>query len=181
MSGASTSSSVSSHNTPNIASINDVSALFQTAKKYEELNVIGTVYKLYTPCNYAHVVTLWYRPPEVLLGVSYNTAVDVWSCGCVMAELHTRSPLMPGSSDSDQLHCIFRLIGRPPRQEWPSSVCVLPDSFPDYPPQDLADLLPRIHHHALDLIKRMLVFDPAKRLTALDCLDHPYFTEEPLT
>ncbi|KAL0809847.1 hypothetical protein ABMA28_011336 [Loxostege sticticalis] len=127
------------------------------------------------------VVTLWYRPPEVLLGASYNTAVDVWSCGCVLAELHTRSPLVAGTSDSDQLHCIFRLIGRPSRQEWPDNVSIVPDSFPDYHAQDLADVLPNIHPNALDLIKKMLVFDPSKRLTALDCLEHPYFTEEPLT
>ncbi|KPI96672.1 PREDICTED: cyclin-dependent kinase 4 [Papilio xuthus] len=127
------------------------------------------------------VVTLWYRPPEVLLGVSYNTAVDVWSCGCVLAQLHTRSPLLPGSSDSDQLHCIFRLIGRPPRQEWPDNVSVVADSFPPYPARDLADILPRAHPNAVNMIKGMLVFDPAKRLTALDCLEHPYFTEEPLT
>ncbi|XP_073964846.1 cyclin-dependent kinase 4 isoform X2 [Choristoneura fumiferana] len=127
------------------------------------------------------VVTLWYRPPEVLLGVSYNTGVDVWSAGCVLAQLHTRTPLLPGASDSDQLHCIFRLIGRPPRAEWPENVSIVIDSFPEYPPQDFADVFPRIHPHALDLIQRMLVFDPAKRLTALDCLEHPYFTDEPLT
>ncbi|CAH2229509.1 cyclin-dependent kinase 4 [Pararge aegeria] len=126
------------------------------------------------------VVTLWYRPPEVLLGISYNTAVDVWSCACVLAQLHTRAPLLQADCDSQQLHCIFRLIGRPPRHEWPENVAIVADSFPDYPPQDLADVLPRIHPHALDMIKGMLVFDPAKRLTALDCLEHPYFTEEPL-
>ncbi|KAL4712151.1 hypothetical protein ACJJTC_011012 [Scirpophaga incertulas] len=127
------------------------------------------------------VVTLWYRPPEVLLGASYNTAVDVWSCGCVLAELHTRAPLLPASSDSEQLHAIFRLIGRPPRYEWPDSVSIMRDSFPDYPPKDLAYVIPNAHPHALDLIKRMLVFDPAKRLTALDCLEHPYFTDEPIS
>lgn len=127
------------------------------------------------------VVTLWYRPPEVLLGVSYNTAVDVWSAGCVLAQLHTRKPLLPGSSDSHQLTIIFRLIGRPSRTEWPENASVMLDSFPDYQAQDLAEIIPRIHPHALELIKGMLVFDPAKRLTALDCLEHPYFTEEPLT
>ncbi|XP_041986175.1 cyclin-dependent kinase 6 [Aricia agestis] len=127
------------------------------------------------------VVTLWYRPPEVLLGASYNTAVDVWSCGCVLAQLHTRTPLLQGSCDTEQLHCIFRLIGRPSRHEWPDNVSILADSFPEYLPQDLADVLPRTHPHAVDLIKGMLVFDPAKRLTALDCLEHPYFTDEPLT
>ncbi|KAJ8704694.1 hypothetical protein PYW07_011882 [Mythimna separata] len=127
------------------------------------------------------VVTLWYRPPEVLLGTSYNTAVDVWSAGCVLAQLHTRKPLLPGASDSDQLHEIFRLIGRPSRQEWPENVSIMLDSFPAYQPQDLAEVIPRIHPHALELIKGMLIFDPAKRLTALDCLEHPYFTDEPLT
>lgn len=126
------------------------------------------------------VVTLWYRPPEVLLGARYCSALDVWSAGCVLAQLHTRRPLLPGASDSDQLHRIFRLIGRPPRSEWPDNVSIELDSFPSYPPQDLARILPRIHPHALDLIKGMLVFDPSKRLTAMDCLEHPYFTEEPV-
>ncbi|CAB3262133.1 unnamed protein product [Arctia plantaginis] len=126
------------------------------------------------------VVTLWYRPPEVLLGVSYNTAVDVWSAGCVLAQLHTRKPLLPGSSDSHQLSSIFRLIGRPSREEWPENASVMLDSFPAYKPMDLQEIIPRIHPHALEIIKGMLVFDPAKRLTALDCLEHPYFTEEPL-
>ncbi|CAH1643068.1 unnamed protein product [Spodoptera littoralis] len=126
------------------------------------------------------VVTLWYRPPEVLLGARYNTAVDVWSAACVLAQLHSRKPLLPGASDSDQLHCIFRLIGRPSRSEWPDNVSIMLDSFPEYQPQDLAEILPRIHFQALELIKGMLVFDPAKRLTALDCLEHPYFTDEPL-
>ncbi|KAG6451614.1 cyclin-dependent kinase 6 [Manduca sexta] len=126
------------------------------------------------------VVTLWYRPPEVLLGVSYNTAVDVWSCACVLAQLHSRRALLPGAADTDQLHRIFRLIGRPPREQWPENVSVMIDSFPDYEPQDLADVIPGITPLALDLIKGMLVFEPSKRLTAMDCLEHPYFTEEPL-
>ncbi|CAG9134173.1 unnamed protein product [Plutella xylostella] len=54
------------------------------------------------------VVTIWYRPPEVLLCLSYNTAVDVWSCGCVLAELHLRSPLLPAATDTQQLQRIFR-------------------------------------------------------------------------
>ncbi|KOB71611.1 Cyclin dependent kinase 4 [Operophtera brumata] len=92
----------------------------------------------------------------VLLGVSYNTAVDVWSCGCVLAQIHTRCPLLPGSSDSDQLHRIFRLIGRPARDEWPTNVSILPDSFPDYKPQDLARIMPKIHPDALNMIKNIL-------------------------
>ncbi|XP_059058879.1 cyclin-dependent kinase 6 [Achroia grisella] len=124
------------------------------------------------------VVTLWYRPPEVLLGAAYNTAVDVWSAGLVLAQLRTRAPLLPGASDSDQLHCIFRLLGRPSREEWPSTAAVMRDSFPDYPPRNLANQLPGTPPLALDLIQGMLIFDPAKRLTALDCLEHPYFTEE---
>lgn len=126
------------------------------------------------------VVTLWYRPPEVLLGLSYNTSVDIWSVGCVLAQLHTLQPLFPGTSEGDQLDLIFRVIGRPPKCEWPENVSIVADNFPEYPPRDIADLIPRINSHALEIIKGLLVFEPSKRLTALDCLQHPYFTEEPL-
>lgn len=127
------------------------------------------------------VVTLWYRPPEVLLGLSYNTAVDVWSAGCVLAELHTLRPLFAGTSEGDQLDKIFSVIGRPPKSQWPENVSVVADNFPQYAAQDLFTICPKMTAPAKDLIEGMLVFEPAKRLTALDCLQHSYFTDEPLT
>ena len=65
----------------------------------------------------------WYRPPELLFGCRYySTAVDIWSVGCIFAELMLRIPYLPGESDMDQLKTIFRALGTPTEEEWP--VCV---------------------------------------------------------
>jgi serine/threonine protein kinase len=62
----------------------------------------------------------WYRPPELLFGCRYySTAVDIWSVGCIFAELMLRIPYLPGESDMDQLKTIFRALGTPTEEEWP--------------------------------------------------------------
>ena len=62
----------------------------------------------------------WYRPPELLFGARYySTAVDIWSVGCILAELMLRIPYLPGESDMDQLKTIFRALGTPTEDEWP--------------------------------------------------------------
>ena len=69
------------------------------------------------------VVTLWYRAPEVLMeSTRYSTPLDIWSCGCIFAEMATGRPLFPGSSDNDQLNRIFRILGTPTRDTWPSII-----------------------------------------------------------
>lgn len=79
----------------------------------------------YIPCF--KVITLWYRPPEILLGSKhYSTAVDLWSVGCIFAEMLTMKPLFPGESQIDQLFCIFRILGTPTEERWPG-VSTLPD------------------------------------------------------
>ena len=66
------------------------------------------------------VVTLWYRAPEILLGsVEYSTPIDVWSIGCIFAEMVTKKPLFSGDSDLDQLYRIFRILGTPNESNWP--------------------------------------------------------------
>ena len=72
------------------------------------------------------VVTLWYRAPDVLLGSrNYSTSIDMWSVGCIFAEMTTGKPLFPGKNNDDQLHKIFALLGTPNEQTWPrySSAC----------------------------------------------------------
>ena len=97
--------------------------------------------------NFTHeVVTLWYRPPEILLGEKiYSTAVDIWSLGCIFAEMLTKKPLFPGDSEIDQLFRIFRLLGTPDETIWPG-VTQLQDfnsSFPSWEvPKNFADILP---------------------------------------
>ena len=68
-------------------------------------------------------VPRWYRPPELLFGCRYySTAVDIWSVGCIFAELMLRIPYLPGESDMDQLKTIFRALGTPTEEEWPVRV-----------------------------------------------------------
>ena len=76
------------------------------------------------------VVTLWYRAPDVLLGSrTYNTSIDIWSAGCIMAEMFTGRPLFPGTTNEDQLMKIFRLMGTPSERSWPASSPSLPSSL----------------------------------------------------
>jgi len=122
------------------------------------------------------VVTLWYRSPEVLLGTTYASSVDIWSCGCIFAELLTQKPLFPGQNESDQLAQIFGVIGTPAETDWPESQ-ILRTNFADIQPRYLSDILPEISDDGEDLLKQMLKFDPLKRISAQEALSHPYFSE----
>jgi len=131
--------------------------------------------------SYTHeVVTLWYRPPDVLMGSrKYSTSVDIWSIGCIMAEMITAHPLFPGQNDQDQLHKIFKGLGTPLVEEWPS-VVELPEwkaEFVQYPAQPWTQLVPGIDTAGIDLISRLLKQDPNQRISAKNSLDHPYFKE----
>lgn len=132
---------------------------------------------------YTHeIVTLWYRAPEVLLGSStfgkYSSPVDMWSIGCIFAEMVTKEPLFPGDSEIDELYRIFRALGTPNEQVWPG-VSQLPnfkDTFPQWTPKPLAELLPEFSPLALDLLSKMLVYEPSQRISSRAALQHPYFT-----
>ncbi|XP_024996226.1 cell division control protein 2 homolog A-like isoform X1 [Cynara cardunculus var. scolymus] len=126
------------------------------------------------------VVTLWYRAPEILLGShQYSTPVDVWSIGCIFAEMVNRCPLFPGDSEIDELFKIFKIMGTPKEDTWPG-VTSLPDyksTFPKWPPQDLATMVPNLDKAGLDLLHKMLNLDPCKRITARAALAHEYFKD----
>ncbi|XP_053995659.1 cyclin-dependent kinase 4-like [Hylaeus anthracinus] len=124
------------------------------------------------------VVTQWYRAPEVLLGCSYATPVDIWSVGCILAELSRLEPLFPGTSEGDQLDRIFQVIGTPSQEEWPENVSLSWTAFACRPPKPLAAIIPDLNEDGLDLIKNLLMFDPHSRLTAAQALRHRYFTED---
>ncbi|KAF8882243.1 kinase-like domain-containing protein [Infundibulicybe gibba] len=120
--------------------------------------------------TYTHeVVTLWYRAPEVLLGSRhYSTAIDMWSVGCIFAEMAMQgAPLFPGDSEIDQIFKIFRILGTPNEESWPG-VSGLPDykaTFPQWSRQDLARIVPALDDVGLDILKRTLTYDSAKRIS----------------
>ncbi|KAL0710945.1 hypothetical protein Bca4012_017923 [Brassica carinata] len=136
--------------------------------------------------SYTHeIVTLWYRAPEVLLGSThYSTGVDMWSVGCIFAEMVRRIALFPGESEFQQLLHIFRLLGTPTEKQWPG-VMTLRDwhVYPKWEPQDLSRVVPSLSPEGLDLLtsealnkmQSMLRYNPAERISAKAALDHPYF------
>lgn len=127
------------------------------------------------------VVTLWYRAPEVLLGLPYATPVDIWSVGCIIVELYTRKPLFCGKSENEQLSEILRILGKPPREEWPEKNAPIKWSAFDITEKvDLKTIAPNMCENVLSIVMKMLAFDPKKRITALEALSHEYFLEEPI-
>jgi len=131
--------------------------------------------------QYTHeVVTLWYRAPEILLGQArYSTPVDIWSAGCIFAEVAMKSPLFPGDSEIDQLFRIFRTLGTPNESVW-AGVTKLPEyqpTFPQHPPQPLSKIIPQLDSAGIDLLEKMLQYEPVKRISAKSALQHPFFDD----
>ncbi|CAE6409239.1 unnamed protein product [Rhizoctonia solani] len=126
------------------------------------------------------VVTLWYRAPDVLLGSrTYNTSIDVWSCGCIFAEMITGVPLFRGRDNQDQLLNIMRIIGTPDERVLRKIAADSPEiqlkQYPRYPKVPWQQVVPKASPQAIDLLERLLQFDPTKRITAQEALSHPYF------
>lgn len=128
--------------------------------------------------NTCYVVTRWYRSPELLLASDdYATAIDMWSIGCILAEMYTRRPIFPGKDTRNQVELICRIIGKPTPAEIESVRNKRAREFlKSLPPSrcvSWAKVLPEADESARDLISRLLVFDPKKRLTAKEALEHP--------
>jgi serine/threonine protein kinase len=111
----------------------------------------------------------------------YGTAVDMWSIGCIFAELASSRALFPGDSEIDQLYRIFRVLGTPNESTWPG-ISALPHykcSFPKWPALLLDELVNSdgriLDESGLDLLGRMLTCDPNQRVSAAEALKHPYF------
>ncbi|KAL2347089.1 hypothetical protein Fmac_001089 [Flemingia macrophylla] len=130
----------------------------------------------------SRVVTLWYRPPELLLGATlYGAGIDLWSAGCILAELLAGKPIMPGRTEVEQLHKIFKLCGSPSEEYWrkyrlPNATIFKPqqpykrcisETFKDFAPS------------SLPLIESLLAIDPDDRGTASAALNSEFFTTEP--
>ncbi|KAI5076292.1 hypothetical protein GOP47_0008357 [Adiantum capillus-veneris] len=129
-----------------------------------------------------YVVTRWYRAPELLLSCEeYTSAIDVWSVGCIFAELLGRKPIFPGKDYLHQLKLILNTIGSPNPD---TGLCFIHShkarafirSQPRSPQVCLSQLYPEANPLALNLIERMLVFDPAQRITVAEALQHPYLS-----
>ncbi|KAJ5068219.1 cyclin-dependent-like kinase 5 [Anaeramoeba ignava] len=128
------------------------------------------------------VVTLWYRPPDVLLGnLKYGTSIDIWSTGCIFAEMYIKKPLFRGKSPKNQLKKIFKKMGTPSKEAWPS-VVKLPGwseyNFQEYPGKTLQELVPTMEDpEGFDLLSRMLQCNPAKRCSAKEAMKHSFFND----
>ncbi|XP_065596505.1 cyclin-dependent kinase 18 [Cyrtonyx montezumae] len=125
------------------------------------------------------VVTLWYRPPDVLLGsTEYSTPIDMWGVGCIHYEMVTGRPMFPGSTVKEELHLIFRLLGTPTEDTWPgitSSEEFRAYNFTQYRAQPLINHAPRLDSDGIDLLMNLLLYEAKSRISAEVALRHPYF------
>ncbi|KAI4970492.1 hypothetical protein ZWY2020_001406 [Hordeum vulgare] len=127
------------------------------------------------------VVTLWYRAPELLLGATdYGVGIDLWSAGCLLAEMFSGKPLMPGRTEVEQLFKIFSLCGSPPDEYWPRMK--LPATFrpPKTYKSTMAEKFAGMPPSALPLLATLLALDPAARGTAAQALQSEFFSTPPL-
>lgn len=129
-----------------------------------------------------YVVTRWYRAPEVILNASeYTKAIDIWSIGCIFAELLGRTALFPGDNYLDQIQRIISVLGTPRYDDisYISNEKALEfiRSIPKRSRQSFSEIFPDANPLALDLVKKMLTFNPNMRLTVEECLAHPYFED----
>ncbi|KAF8880072.1 kinase-like domain-containing protein [Infundibulicybe gibba] len=135
----------------------------------------------YTNC----VVTRWYRPPELLLGArQYGGEVDLWGIGCVLGEMFSRRPILPGTSDLDQLEKIWQLCGTPNQHTWPNydalPGCEGVKRFSTNHSRRIKQTYESVGPETCDLLDKLLTCNPRERITASQALDHDYFWTDPL-
>lgn len=165
------------------------SGFFHRDIKPENLLVSGDLVKLADfglareirsrPPYTEYVSTRWYRAPEVILrSPNYNAPIDIWAVGTIMAELFTLRPLFPGETETDQIFRICSVKGPPTLADWPEGVALanaMKLAFPPFNPTPLQTLIPQASLHAVHLMTLLLQYDPLKRPTAADALQHPFF------
>jgi len=134
--------------------------------------------------KYTHeVVTVWYRPPEILLGATvYSVPVDLWSIGCVIGEMATGQPLFAGDSEIDTIFKIFQKLGTPTDAMWPG-LSELPDfkpTFPRWPARgwnNIRNTAAQVGPDGIELLEKLMCFDPRRRLSARQAVQHRYFRD----
>eukprot|EP00928_Gymnodinium_smaydae_P055186 TRINITY_DN38780_c0_g1_i1.p1 TRINITY_DN38780_c0_g1~~TRINITY_DN38780_c0_g1_i1.p1 ORF type:complete len:350 (-),score=69.86 TRINITY_DN38780_c0_g1_i1:79-1029(-) len=134
--------------------------------------------------KYTHeVVTVWYRPPEILLGCTlYSVPVDLWGVGCIIAEMATGQPLFPGDSEIDTVFKIFQKLGTPNETIWPG-LNELPDfkpNFPQWQPRGWANIRntqAQVGAEGIDLLEQLTRYDPRTRISARNALQHPFLVD----
>jgi len=127
------------------------------------------------------VVSLWYRAPDILLGNEvYTTSVDLWSIGCIFGELVNGVILFHGYNEKEQLTKIFEILGTPDVKKLPMYE-KLPgwkeEKWEVFEPKNLKEILPNLDDNGIDLLKKLLEYDPEKRISAADALEHPFFKD----
>ncbi|KAG2260405.1 hypothetical protein Bca52824_079699 [Brassica carinata] len=130
----------------------------------------------------SHVVTLWYRPPELLLGAShYGVGVDLWSTGCILGELYAGKPILPGKTEVEQLHKIFKLCGSPSESYWRKHDLPSSAGFRSRAPyrRKLSEMFKDFPTSVLLLLETLLSIDPDHRSTADSALESEYFKTKP--
>lgn len=134
--------------------------------------------------KYTHeVVTIWYRAPEILFGSQeYALPIDMWSVGCILAEMATGSALFRGDSEIDTIFRIFRRMGTPTEADWPG-LEALPDfkmSFPKWqktPWAEVGNMVTQLGPHGIAMLDDLLRYDPRRRLSAREALASPYVSD----
>ncbi|KAJ8429667.1 hypothetical protein Cgig2_010406 [Carnegiea gigantea] len=131
------------------------------------------------PCT-VYFCTRWYRAPEVILRCErYNSAVDMWAVGVIIAEMFTLKPLFPGKSEADMMHKICSVIGSPTEELWARGMFLakkLTYEFPRFPSTSMSVHVPSAGDDAISLIRCLCSWDPVKRPTAEEAMQHPFFT-----